>query len=108
MAYDYARRNQLRQEKGWRSYSQYRAAQKEHAAHPELRDSSFAWSAADAPSGEGEAGDEDEELYAAWYRAFRDKKERSSKAVDSPKAKWFVEVTGKVPSYNEWEARYLG
>lgn len=108
MAYSYARRNELRQAQGWQNYAQYRRAQTDLRQNPDVIGRSRTWEQTEADTGEVGAGGDDESTYAAWYRAFRDPKESHKVGIDSPKAKWFVEVTGQVVSYSDWIERYGG
>lgn len=100
---EYARRKELATEQGWRSYSQKRTASERFRDEEDIR---RRW--------QHQAVERELDLdptaepqdFAAFYRAFYDPKESRRRDANSARAKWFVEVTGQVASYNVWEERY--
>ena len=97
-------RNRKAREEGFRSYSQKRRAKERFAQEPELR---LNWQrqADDVPDLPLFPEDEPN-LFSDWYRAMYDPTESKRRDRNSARAYWFVVVTGKVASFDDWEERY--
>lgn len=98
-AAEYASRKEKATEEGWRSYGQKRKAKEVYRDDESVQQ---LW--------ERQALEDDPDVFprefAAFYRGLVDPKESKGRDRNSRRAKFFVEVTGTVASYDVWQERY--
>lgn len=101
---EYERRKAKARTEGFQGYSQKRRAKERFESEPDLR---LNWQrrSADVPD-QPLFPEDDPETFALWYRAFYDSKESKRRDRDSARAQWFVNVTGQVASFDDWQERY--